>query len=199
MVETIQVRLRNRSEIENDVKTYCNISLSLEFDQLLYIPILCVIMARPNIFLSLGIVCIITVTVYRLTAATDSHLTTLIIFFLILAFETVLWECFMSLSPWLPPVLLHNSVYCTTWVLYITMKILFVSQVTANALLVRRTRECWRICQHLMDRQFLRVLIPPMVSAQSIQIHLCNLLTATVCTHFSFKHTHCFKICPYLP
>lgn len=51
-------------------------------------------------------------------------------------------------------------------VFYTTVTIalfLFVSQVTANALLVR-TRECWRMCQRLMDSQFLRVLIPRAVS-----------------------------------
>lgn len=41
---------------------------------------------------------------------------------------------------------------------------LFISQVTASALLVMRTRECWQTCQQLMDRQFLRVLIPLVVS-----------------------------------
>lgn len=63
-----------------------------------------------------------------------------------------------------------QSICCT--VLHSTMKItlfLFVSQVTANALPVRRTRECWWICQHKMDRQFLRVLIPLVVST-----HFCT-------------------------
>lgn len=41
---------------------------------------------------------------------------------------------------------------------------LSVSQVTANALLVMRTQECWQACQQLMDRQFLRALIPLVVS-----------------------------------
>ena len=71
-----------------------------------------------------------------------------------------------------------HCICCKTTVLYSTMKIavfLFVSQVTANALPVRRTRECWRICQHLMDRQFLRVLILPVVSAQSRDTHFCSL------------------------
>lgn len=41
---------------------------------------------------------------------------------------------------------------------------LFVPQVTANALLVMRTPEFWQTCQELMDRQFVRVLIPLVVS-----------------------------------
>ena len=84
-----------------------------------------------------------------------------------------------------------HCVCYTGTVLYSIMKIamfLFVSQVTANALPVRWTRECWRICQHLMDRQFLRVLIPPVVSAQSRDTHFCSLPgAATLHTH---THTH---------
>lgn len=53
----------------------------------------------------------------------------------------------------------------------------------ANALPVRRSRECWRVCQHLMDRLFLRVQIPLVVSAQSIDTHLCSLPRTTVCAH----------------
>lgn len=46
---------------------------------------------------------------------------------------------------------------------------LFVAQVMANALLVR-TQECWRMCQRLMESQFLRVLIPRAVSVPEMYI-----------------------------
>lgn len=55
------------------------------------------------------------------------------------------------------------------WSKLSTMKIvlfLFVSQVTAIALLVKTTRECWWTFQQLMDRQFFRVLIPLVVSCK---------------------------------
>lgn len=70
-------------------------------------------------------------------------------------------------------IILH-CIYYTTKILYNTMKaalFLFVSQVTANALLVRRTREC---CQHPMDRRLLRVLNPQLVSGLSTDVHFCR-------------------------
>lgn len=65
-----------------------------------------------------------------------------------------------------------------------TAVFLFVSQVTASALPVRTTRECWQIYQHLMDRQALPVLIPPVVSVQSGDAQLYSLPVANSCTHF---------------